>query len=196
MVEITGGWIAAVLAGVVVTVLLGAALVLTVAAMRRLSTALLMTAGAAVVAALVVAVVAHVEAPAPIGVPLALVGIAAAVVGGDPVTRRVLAIAASGRVRETPDGGIVVTDDAGAGASEEVVLLRGGATIGYLERIATAAAIIAGYPEAIAAVVAVKGVGRFSELSGSETRERFIVGTLSSLVWAAVVAAAVRLALF
>ena len=112
------------LAGVVVTVLLGAALVLTAAAMRRLSTALLMTAGAAVIAALVVAVVAHVEAPAPIGVPLALVGIAAAVVGGDPITRRVLAIAASGRVRETPDGGIVVTDDAGPAASDDVVLLR------------------------------------------------------------------------
>ena len=43
-------------------------------------------------------------------------------------------------------------------------------------------------------VVAVKGIGRFSELATPEARERFIVGTLASLVWACVVGALVRLA--
>jgi hypothetical protein len=41
-----------------------------------------------------------------------------------------------------------------------------------------------GFAEAIAVVVAVKGVGRFTELDAAEARERFIIGTLVSLVWA------------
>ena len=57
-------------------------------------------------------------------------------------------------------------------------------------------AIIAGYPEAIAVVVAVKGIGRFSELAASEARERFIIGTISSLLWACLVGALVRLAIW
>ena len=35
--------------------------------------------------------------------------------------------------------------------------------------------------------MAIKGVGRFSELAAAEARERFIIGTLSSLLWACVV---------
>ena len=49
---------------------------------------------------------------------------------------------------------------------------------------------------AIAVVVALKGIGRFSELATAETRERFIIGTLASLVWACIVAALVRLAIW
>ena len=77
-----------------------------------------------------------------------------------------------------------------------VALLRGGTTIGYLERLAVVIAVIAGYPEAIAVVVAVKGIGRFSELAAAEARERFIVGTLASLLWASVVGALIRLAIW
>ncbi|SMG46341.1 hypothetical protein [Agreia pratensis] len=65
-----------------------------------------------------------------------------------------------------------------------VEVLRGGTTIGVLERIAIAGAITAGFPEAIAVVIAIKGVGRFSELAASEAKERFIIGTLASFVWA------------
>ena len=75
-------------------------------------------------------------------------------------------------------------------------MLRGGTTIGYLERLAVVMALIAGFPEAIAIVVAIKGVGRFSELAAAEARERFIIGTLSSLLWACVVGALVRLAIW
>jgi len=73
---------------------------------------------------------------------------------------------------------------------------RGGTVIGYLERLAAVVAIVVGYPEAIAVVVAIKGIGRFSELGEPEARERFIVGTLASLVWACVVGALLRLAIW
>jgi hypothetical protein len=58
------------------------------------------------------------------------------------------------------------------------------------------ASLIAGYPEAIAIVVAIKGIGRFSELATPAARERFIVGTLASLLWAGRVGALVRLAIW
>ena len=73
-------------------------------------------------------------------------------------------------------------------------MLRGGTIIGYLERFATAGAIMAGFPEAIAVLVAIKGVGRFTELEAAEARERFIIGTLVSLIWACVCAGVFRLA--
>ena len=70
-------------------------------------------------------------------------------------------------------------------------LLRGGRWIGILERLAITGAIISGFPEAAAVVIAVKGLGRYPELRGrtgedsSAASERFIVGTLASFVWAA-----------
>ncbi|CAD5996987.1 hypothetical protein [Agreia sp. COWG] len=71
-------------------------------------------------------------------------------------------------------------------------VLRGGTAIGLLERVAIAGAIIAGFPEAVAVVIAIKGVGRFSELAASEAKERFIIGTLASFVWASACALIVR----
>jgi hypothetical protein len=69
-------------------------------------------------------------------------------------------------------------------------VLRGGAIIGILERLAVCLAILAGQPVAIAYVVAVKGLGRFAELKGTPVAaERFIIGTLTSMLWAAGVAA-------
>ena len=69
-------------------------------------------------------------------------------------------------------------------------ILRGGAIIGVLERLAVCLAILAGEPVAIAYVVAIKGLGRFAELKETPVAaERFIIGTLTSLLWAAGVAA-------
>ena len=84
-----------------------------------------------------------------------------------------------------------------SGASGAFVheVLRGGLMIGILERLAVAGAILAGFPEAIAVVVAIKGVGRFTELATAEARERFIIGTLASLIWACACAALVQIAL-
>lgn len=73
-------------------------------------------------------------------------------------------------------------------------LLRGGRWIGILERLAITGAMVGGYPEAVAVVIAIKGLGRYPELRGrtgedaGAASERFIVGTLASFVWAASVA--------
>lgn len=72
-------------------------------------------------------------------------------------------------------------------------ILRGGAIIGVLERLAVCLAILTGQPVAIAYVVAIKGLGRFAELKETPVAaERFIIGTLTSMLWAAGVAATVK----
>ena len=75
-------------------------------------------------------------------------------------------------------------------------VLRGGAWIGAFERCAVFAAIVAGWPEGLAVVLALKGLGRYSELRGVPGRrtalagssggvaERFIIGTFASVLWA------------
>lgn len=64
--------------------------------------------------------------------------------------------------------------------------LRGGAWMGLLERIAITGALLVGYPAGIALVIAIKGLGRYSELRAQPlASERFVIGTLASLVWAA-----------
>jgi len=172
-----------------------AALVLIVVAMRRPSTYPLLVAGVLVVIALLVVAISPVNTTAIMGLILTVLGVTVAVLGGNPVARRVLEIAAGTRVRETADGGIIVTGDAQDGSPART-LMRGGTVIGYLERLASVVAIVVGYPEAIAVVVAIKGIGRFSELGEPEARERFIVGTLASLVWACIVGALLRLAIW
>jgi hypothetical protein len=72
-------------------------------------------------------------------------------------------------------------------------ILRGGAIIGVLERLGVCLAILAGQPVAIAYIVAIKGLGRFAELKETPVAaERFIIGTLTSMLWAAGVAAVVK----
>ncbi|MBG0739258.1 hypothetical protein IV500_07625 [Paeniglutamicibacter antarcticus] len=72
-------------------------------------------------------------------------------------------------------------------------VLRGGLVIGMLERAAVVVAILADQPVAIAYVVAIKGLGRYPELRQSPAAsERFIIGTLSSMLWAAAVAVLVK----
>lgn len=163
-------------------------------------------------AVLVVAEIVLLLVPLPplldgVGFVLALLGVAIAVVGGGPAVVAVLDLATRGSVPDGDHGGIMVGAKAGVGASETpadasgtghdgkpLEVLRGGATIGYLERVAVAASLLAGYPEGLAVVVAIKGVGRFTELSEPETRERFIIGTFASLVWASAGAAIALLA--
>ncbi|MCU1518691.1 MAG: hypothetical protein JWQ75_3412 [Pseudarthrobacter sp.] len=72
-------------------------------------------------------------------------------------------------------------------------ILRGGAIIGVLERLGVCLAILTAQPVAIAYIVAIKGLGRFAELKETPVAaERFIIGTLTSMLWAAGVAAAVK----
>ncbi|QGQ19365.1 hypothetical protein GC089_09130 [Cellulomonas sp. JZ18] len=75
-------------------------------------------------------------------------------------------------------------------------VLRGGTWIGLLERLGVTGAILAGMPEGAAIVVAVKGLGRYAELRDNPgASERFVIGTLASLVWASLVGFAGRLLL-
>jgi hypothetical protein len=78
-------------------------------------------------------------------------------------------------------------------------VLRGGAWIGALERGAIYATLVAGWPEGVAVVLAVKGLGRYPELRAAEdgvrtgAAERFIIGTFASVLWACACAGVVVL---
>jgi hypothetical protein len=124
--------------------------------------------------------------------PMVAVTVAAgllAVVGGGPVTARVFDVV--DRNPETP-GPIVLGSMAQAGQ-----VLRGGAWIGALERLAVFAGLAAGFPEGVAVVLALKGVGRFNDLKSDQgdgaATERFIIGTFTSVLWAAACAGVVAL---
>ena len=153
------------------------------------------------------------------GVLLGMLALGLAVVGGGPAALLALRLATNNSVPQGRHGGILVengdapvTPEPGSASSAEAgapaapaasaapgshvhEVLRGGLMIGILERLAVAGAILAGFPEAIAVVVAIKGVGRFTELATAEARERFIIGTLASLIWACACAALVQIAL-
>lgn len=94
--------------------------------------------------------------------------------------------------KDSPDAaaGSAGKADAGTDVVSTARILRGGAIIGILERLAVCLAILAGQPVAIAYVVAIKGLGRFAELKETPVAaERFIIGTLTSMLWAAGIAA-------
>jgi hypothetical protein len=161
-----------------------ASLCLAVLTLRVPRRAYVIGAASALALAVLLTAVPH---PAALPLVTALVGISAlavSVVGGGPAVLFVLALASRGSVREGSHGGILIPDSALASNTAPHEVLRGGTTIGLFERFATTAAIMTGFAEAIAVVVAVKGVGRFTELDAAEARERFIIGTLVSLVWA------------
>ena len=133
---------------------------------------------------------------------ITVLGLTVAVFGGSPAAATALDLAMGGTVAPGLHGGIIVAEKRTADEGHRGVqsttkreVLRGGLTIGVLERVASAGAIIAGFPEALAIVVAIKGVGRFTELEAPEARERFIIGTFASLIWACAGALVVHLAL-
>ena len=122
-----------------------------------------------------------------------------AVLGGSPVTAAMLWLVD----RDSSD----VSTVASAGD-----VLRGGAWIGRFERVAVFVVVVAGWPNGLAIVLALKGLGRYSELrappppassagetTGSEAdapgpppavAERFLIGTFASVLWAAACAGA------
>ena len=173
-----------------------AALALVTVSVRRPRGTVLLVASGIVVLCLVLVAVLPWHVPALYGAVLALLAVALATFGGNPVARWVLTVADGGRSAEGPRGGILVElmgEPPAPPRQEEI--LRGGTTIGYLERLAAALGIVAGFPAVIAVLVALKGIGRFTELATPAARERFIVGTLASLLWACAVSAIVPLAL-
>lgn len=86
---------------------------------------------------------------------------------GSPFTELIFHLAATHRPPREDDA---------AGESP----LRGGLWIGLLERTAIVCTLWAGWPEGIAVVLAIKGLGRFSELKNHKAAEQFILGTFSS----------------
>ncbi|WP_182539308.1 hypothetical protein [Nocardioides ginsengisegetis] len=111
-----------------------------------------------------------------------------AIAGGGPVTTRVFALV---------DGPRHTQDDGSVSRAGEV--LRGGTWIGALERAAVFASLAAGIPEGVAIVLGLKGLGRYPELRSGEVAgaaERFIIGTFTSVLWAAACAGTVRLVLW
>ncbi|MCC2308418.1 hypothetical protein [Cellulomonas chengniuliangii] len=72
-------------------------------------------------------------------------------------------------------------------------VLRGGTWIGILERVAVTGCLLVGESSGIAIVVAVKGLGRYPELRENPgASERFVIGTLTSMIWAALIGIAGR----
>jgi len=156
------------------------------------------------VVGLAVAFDVRVAAPSPAwAVGMALAVCTLGVLGGGPATTAVLDLATHRDAQPGRHGGILILDgsdgsDRGDGAARPAVgsrheVLRGGAAIGYLERFAVVSAITVGHLEIVAAVIAVKGLGRFSELDSAQARERFIIGTLASMAWAGAAAGLVVL---
>lgn len=148
--------------------------------------------GLLAIAFVLVALPQH-DAPVGYRILIGIVALALGVIGGGPAAQLVLALATRSSSVPGSHGGIVVHDRVtGPETTREV--LRGGMTIGLLERFAATGAIMAGFPEALGVLVAIKGVGRFTELEAPEARERFIIGTLVSIVWACVCAGLFRFA--
>lgn len=130
-----------------------------------------------------------VPAPAPAwATGMALAVAVLGVVGGGPATATILDLSTQRDVHQGAHGGILILSaprNTEVGGPERHEVLRGGAAIGYLERVAVIGAIVLGHLSVVAAVIAIKGLGRFSELDNAEARERFIIGTLASMLWAA-----------
>ncbi|HEX5532992.1 MAG TPA: hypothetical protein VFX33_04550 [Actinomycetales bacterium] len=122
----------------------------------------------------------------------AAAGMLASVAVGGPLTVAVLR-SVSGRTDLNQPG----RHEAQADQVDDIVsageVLRGGAWIGALERTAITATLLAGWPEGLAVVLAVKGLGRYPELRQPGAAERFIIGTFTSVLWAAACAGVVAL---
>jgi hypothetical protein len=163
-----------------------------IATLRTPRRPLVYTAAGLLALALVLVALPQQEAPLVFRVLIGIVALALSVAGGGPAAQVVLALAT--RTVSVPGNAGLVVHDRTTGAEATREVLRGGATIGVLERFATTGAIMAGFPEALGVIIAIKGVGRFTELDAAEARERFIIGTLASIVWACVCAGLFRFA--
>jgi F0F1-type ATP synthase membrane subunit c/vacuolar-type H+-ATPase subunit K len=114
---------------------------------------------------------------------IAVLGIVATL-AGSPLVRAVLRRADA---PEPEDAAAAVTATQSPGIEAASAQLRGGHWIGLLERLAIYVAILSGFSEGIAVVLAIKGLARYPELKAttSGAAERFIIGTFSSVLFAA-----------
>lgn len=122
---------------------------------------------------------------------------ALAVFGGSKVVLAVFARvekAQAAPAASTPPGEEGGAEQAPPPITAAANVLRGGAWIGGLERLAIYASLMVGYPEGIAIVLALKGLARYPELKAttSGAAERFIIGTFVSVLVAAAAAGLAR----
>jgi len=111
-----------------------------------------------------------------------------AVLAGSPVVTALF-----GRADPPRPASASAADGSGAdqadapGIRAAAATLRGGRWIGMLERLAVFATILAGFGEGIAVVLAIKALARYPELkaTNSGAAERFIIGTFTSVLFAA-----------
>lgn len=114
---------------------------------------------------------------------------------GWPITNLILTLSRRTHTKNPEPRGNSANDKTGTKTQNENGAttdggLRGGLWIGLVERFAAAATIFLGQPALIAVIVAIKGLGRFKEISSPDASERFVLGTLASLTWATLAAAA------
>lgn len=179
-------------AGLVVLVLLGAALVAATVGWTVTGRDVWAPCSVALLAAATItaAAVPEIQVDGHGGITLLVILAGAlAAVGGGPLTSLVFAWV--DRHDHPPTGDQQPIHTAGS-------VLRGGAWIGALERIAVFASLVGGMPEGIAIALAVKGLGRYPELrtgASAGAAERFIIGTFTSVLWAGACAGAVYLVL-
>ncbi|WP_238422373.1 hypothetical protein [Gordonia sp. 'Campus'] len=137
----------------------------------------------------------------------------AAITGGGPVVRAVLVAGGVGTAgqpgpapapdsadgpapeSDSPSPDSTSPDDPGSddpngpgterpGDNGDAGPLRGGRVIGYLERLAVVTTLMAGWPEGLAIILAVKSLARYPELRAANAAEQFIMGTFASVMWA------------
>jgi hypothetical protein len=117
---------------------------------------------------------------------VALAATVLAVLGGGPAVVAVFTLVdRTAPAARRPEPGEAASDRILPAATGEG--LRGGAWIGALERLAIVGTLVAGWPEGMAVVLAIKALGRYPELrTGNHegAAEGFIIGTLVSILWA------------
>ncbi|MGZ5371666.1 hypothetical protein [Aeromicrobium sp.] len=156
-------------------VLVIASIVVCGAAMVRPQARMLLGLIAAVLVGVAVVTRVVVDVDVPEEDLLGLFGLVLAVIGGSVVTTAAFKLI---------DGHNTVEAETLQAAGK---VLRGGTWIGMLERFVVFATLVAGYPAGIAYALAIKGLGRYPELRNqkqSGTAERFIIGTMISVIWA------------
>ena len=127
----------------------------------------------------------HVDGRAEVALLVVLAG-ALAVVGGGPVTSRVFVLV-DGRDRGAARRGRCAAPARCCAAAPGSAPWSAPAIF---------ASLVAGWPEGLAIVLGLKGLGRYPELRNQErtgAAERFIIGTFTSVLWAAACAGVVRL---
>jgi F0F1-type ATP synthase membrane subunit c/vacuolar-type H+-ATPase subunit K len=120
-------------------------------------------------------------------VVVAVLGVVA-VLAGSPVVSAIFRRADPPRPPTTTSEQAAAADQTDApGIRAAAATLRGGRWIGMLERLAVFATILAGFGEGIAVVLAIKALARYPELkaTSSGAAERFIIGTFTSVLFAA-----------